>query len=117
MKEAHQFDRLPSTQNKDGSEKTPVQARRAVEHLFKKNVYQPRFAVMHHLLHFFRPVGKGNVSFLRKIKVEGALSKLLGYCAFRDALEMRLAIYTFLPKEVCANLQKLILHRSQYGNI
>ena len=103
--------RIPGLEDQDGRHPTPGQAKRAIERLFDKKSYLPKFAWEDPLLRFCYQVGRKNAERLTKIKIEGYLRRDFR-CNDRRPAGLGRVMQIYLPvlSEVCKNLRSLTLH-------
>jgi hypothetical protein len=104
--------RIPGLEDRWGNSPSQGQVKRAIERLFDKKSYLPKFAFEDPLMRFFYEIGRENAKRLTKVKIEGHLNT-----RFRDETDRRpaglgrvLPIYTLVLKDVCKDLRSLTLH-------
>ena len=99
--------KIPRCPSKDGSPATQKQIRAAVDRMFDRDAYQPPFLRKDPLTRFFSEIQRDNTSQLRSVMLQGICKTArLGGIGFAKVLSTQ----SLVLKEVCTNLQTLVLH-------
>lgn len=106
--------RIPGRRSRDGNPATQKQIRGAVERIFDKGAYQAAFLRKDPLSRFFTQIGRHNAEDLRCVKLEGTF-KTSSVANTAVGFAEVLSIQVLVLREVCTNLQTLVLE-SKHGH-
>lgn len=101
--------RIPGLPHPNGSPQTIEETAKAIDQLFKKG-WQPKFIYEDSFFRFCSIVGRKNVAFLTRVKIEGHFKTDRRKFSTRAGLARLLPLHTAVLTNVCLDLWSLSLH-------
>ncbi|KUJ11477.1 uncharacterized protein LY89DRAFT_758142 [Mollisia scopiformis] len=107
---------IPGMPRENGYPRTSNQFNNAMNRMFDRDGFLPKFVARNPMLQFFHRIGPVNTLLLTKIKVEGQMKTLYNHLPEESESDRSLGFARFLPilttvlKEACPNLRELTLY-------
>ncbi|TEY86558.1 hypothetical protein BOTCAL_0006g00380 [Botryotinia calthae] len=130
---SHEYDEIPGHRRRDGTMPTTEQISHSIDMIFQqdqdklkfahkdlaKNEQKSKFIYQDPFTRFLMEIGRNNASRLTKIVIQGKFNWIIGKWQYTKSIPVGLhdllPIYTIIFKEVCENINTLVLHDDDRG--